>query len=85
MDNAWTPFVVLKIWCHEYNDMYFFDIKIIDYNGYIWYDQEESLSGNQYDVQVWSKEWSWECWAYGKYVLKKNIVWSFMLTFKTSS
>ena len=36
-------------------------------------------------IKELSKDWSYECWAYCKHVLKKKIVWSFMFTFKTSS
>jgi hypothetical protein len=36
-------------------------------------------------IKAWSEEWPCNIWAYWKHILRKKILWTFTVNFKTSS
>jgi hypothetical protein len=72
-----------SLWTNGCIELYLKDLSI----GFSWSPCVgfKGLWVDQGTIKELSKDWSCECWAYCKHVLKKKIVWSFMFTFKTSS
>ena len=72
-----------SLWTNGCLELYLKDLSI----GFSWSPcvVSRSLWVDQCAIRELCKDWSCECWAYCKHVLKKKIVWSFMFTFKTSS